>query len=158
MTKAAEDPPTSFDQDRFEALMRLAEFSTSRVDKRREFEWKVTLGFWGVIVLACQSDLPRNGITLVTALLVLVLYSFGWLAPLMRRNLWDTDEAFAMRNRAAALLDLQPSAGAPTPPKSKLGRIWNRSILASNWSARFQTLITALLLAAFFLTGPLSSR
>ncbi len=37
-------------KEQFESLMKVAEFNIGRFDKRREFSWKIALGFWGAIL------------------------------------------------------------------------------------------------------------
>ena len=39
-------------KDRFDACCKLAEYWSGRHDARREYEWKVALGFWAVILAA----------------------------------------------------------------------------------------------------------
>ena len=38
---------TKFDKDKFESAMRIAEFSIRQFNERRDYSWKISLGFWG---------------------------------------------------------------------------------------------------------------
>jgi len=37
-------------KDKFDACMKIAEYAVKNFHGRREFEWKVTLGFWALLV------------------------------------------------------------------------------------------------------------
>ncbi len=41
-------------EDKFKYCMELATYWTSRHDVRRQFEWKIILGFWGIIAAATK--------------------------------------------------------------------------------------------------------
>jgi hypothetical protein len=55
-------------REKFDAFMKLAEFGALQHDRKREFEWKVTFGVWGLLVgvmLFQLNELPH----------------YSWLAP-----------------------------------------------------------------------------
>ena len=135
--------------------MRLADFWTGRHDARREFEWKVTLGLWAVILggisyheklgwprLLCLPLLP------VASAVVFVLYYRLWLRPLWVRNMKDRDQGFRALEEAKKVL--QDDKYVPILHDHNVVDIsWHRFV--KDWAMVFQAAATALLLTLFAL-------
>ena len=66
--------------------MRMADFCYNQFSTRRSYEWKVTLGFWAVIlssIIISEVQPPP----LWVAVLIYLLYIFGWL-----RSTWVAND------------------------------------------------------------------
>jgi hypothetical protein len=136
-------------KDRVDGFIKIAEYWASRHDGRREFEWKVTLGWWGLLVLAIHYvHLPcslRNlriweyaALSGVAALILLYLFVHRWLYPLWKANKFDKDKSYAAVGCAEALLN---------PVSQKIPDQADRSLkFSADWSMKFQTLTTLVLL------------
>ena len=73
-----------------QACLDLAKYHASRHDQRRSYEWKVSLGFWGLIVagIAGNLSLPPG-----TGWGALALYAALWLRSVWLAN--DHDKSLA---------------------------------------------------------------
>jgi len=71
------------EKDKFDAYMRQADFNIKRFDERREYSWKVALGFWGAIIgsAAVFGDMNQNFflLCLVPVPLIPIFLHFYWL-------------------------------------------------------------------------------
>jgi hypothetical protein len=83
-------------KDRFEACLKLADFWSGRHDARREYEWKVSLGFWGVLLAAIhyggdtKKVFPSSPCLLLLTLAgVFLFFLLFWLFPLWQGNYKD---------------------------------------------------------------------
>jgi hypothetical protein len=130
------------DKDTFDGLLKVAEFSISRFDQRRNHSWKISLGFWAAILgSATLLDAKTPTIALCPQILgaasVLILHTY-WLAKVFGADKQDRILAFRARDIAIQLLntELQP------PPLTIEKRTWYR-----DWGVRFQILTTILLLS-----------
>lgn len=98
-------------QEQVEYLIKTADFYIERFDGRREFEWKVTLGLWGVLLgsIVVSGDLAgKFPIGLLIFLgLVMVGAHWYWLWSVWRAHRTDKDYAFTFSGKAADLLDVE---------------------------------------------------
>lgn len=97
------------DKERFEACIELAKFSAQRHDARREYEWKVTLGFWALTVagIATRPEWPISvpwWIAPALSLSAFLIYVRGWLYPLWAANEHDKARYFRFRRNAESIL------------------------------------------------------
>jgi hypothetical protein len=135
-------------KDRIDGFMKIAEYWASRHDGRREFEWKVALGWWGLLALAIYyvhssflSHLRLWKYVVVAGLaVVLLLFLFVrfWLHPLWKANKFDKDKSYDAVRRAEALLN---PALQPEPNETDQSQRFSK-----DWSMRFQCLTTLVLL------------
>ncbi len=124
------------EKDKFEGLMRIAEFNIKQFNERRDYSWKIAFGFWGSIIGSIAVISPyRDNISLWAIIpfgLLVILIHIYWLASVFDADQKDKELAFEMRNRAIKMLNLDP-------PKHE-----DRDFL-HDWSARFQFIVTCLL-------------
>src|SRR5258708_1289869 len=86
-------------KNKVDGFMRIAEYWASRHDGRREFEWKMAFGWWGLIVLAIHyvhSPFLKNltlwhYVVVAGSVALILLFSFvcWWLYPLWKANKFD---------------------------------------------------------------------
>jgi len=93
-----------YDKDRFEALMRLADFHFRTWDSRRQHEqWTLSLAFWGILGAAGVYLPASTSVAALIAGAVLMAFVYGrWLLNLVRSNHSDRE-----REQAARLSALQ---------------------------------------------------
>ncbi len=130
----------------FEAYLKIGNFWAKRHDERRQYEWKLTIGLWAIIVAGLvQPDklrvLPETAIRL-TLLGIWILYCFGWLLPLWERNNSDKRQALDAIEECNKLLD--DASYQPRPPKRPKKPPVRKFI--GDWAMRFQALATGVLL------------
>lgn len=128
----------SFDKDKFDANMALAQFGASRWDQRRNIEWRVTFGIWAL--LAASAAIKEIKPPLWAGPLLFFVYVFFWL-----RGLWLANEAdrILMRlylNRAQSLLRSEPPIGLRTPKDTS----WCSFL--GDWAMWFQAISTGVLI------------
>ena len=137
------------DKNKFDAFMTLAQYWASRHDARREFEWKVTFGWWGLLVLAIHY-VPSHSLQKasrfeyfgISGLAVFVLlYSFVrfWLYPLWKANKEDKDKSFDAARSAEGVL---------APIQSR-----RSTTFMQDWSMMFQIFTTVVLLLVLCLSA-----
>lgn len=137
-------------KEKFDACMQLAEFWSGRHDQRRQFEWKVALGLWAVIIGAigyheklgwrCVGFIP---VWPALSVIVFLAYIFLWLRPLWDRNRRDRDQAFAAESAARSVL-ANPCYAPVFKENDDVDVSWLRFL--KDWSTFFQALATGILL------------
>jgi hypothetical protein len=137
--------------EKFDACMKQADYFAARFDGRREFEWKITLGFWAAILASIQflkgnAQLQswQSWQILLVGVTLALCFSFFWLKGIWAANESDKRQSFHFRDEAEkVLLDLSHTI-APTPGRIKDGeRHWFGFL--SDWSIRFQAGATLIL-------------
>ena len=125
-------------KEKFDALMRQAEFNIKRFDERRGYSWKVALGFWGAILgtAAVFGDLKPSLFFLCLlpgTLIPIILHSF-WLVNVFNANKIDKVAAFEARDAAYkhAKLKYEKPEHKPKP-------------YYEDWSVQFQFAVTVIL-------------
>jgi len=96
---------TNMDTDRFDALMRLAEFRNTRIADRRSHEWKVTVALWallaaGIIELRIPRSTPALAIFAIVLFGVVVAHAFLWVGDHWRQSKKDILISFFYTDRA----------------------------------------------------------
>lgn len=92
---------------RIESCLRLAELSARLFEGRRQYEWKVTLGFWALIVAAIKY-LEGKRLPLCVYLVVPVVFGFVWLRGVYVAHENDKRTMYFYREASHELL-LNPS-------------------------------------------------
>src|SRR2546427_728943 len=105
-------------KDRLDAILKLADASWLSMDRRREFEWKVSFGLWTALA-AFSGFMLRKEISLTDRpqyiwglgsllSLIFILYVFLWLAGLSVRHKKDrrrAEEYWMMADEALQITD-----------------------------------------------------
>lgn len=135
------------DAKNVDGFMKVAKYWASRHDGRREFEWKVAFGWWGLIVLAIHyvhscflNSLPIWLYVVIAGLvasMLLFFFIFMWLYPLWKANDFDKKKSIGAVRCAEAILGLT---------QSNLGEADNSPTFAKDWSMQFQAVTTGVLL------------
>jgi len=120
--------------------LELCRWASDRSDKRRSYQWKITLGFWAVLLASTTGhvDFQPAAISAAWWALVWLGFTFLWL-----RGTWVASEND--KNRAEEYLKL--ATGRKTehvdPPKihPSQWRFWFGFL--PTWAAPFQSLATA---------------
>ena len=145
-----------------QACIDLAKLSADRFDQRRSYEWKVTVGFWAVIVAAIVQgsavSLPKG-----VGWIALAAYAFIWLRGVWVANDNDKQCSFHWQAQAEFLLQAQTAINpAPAWIRSNWKWLWSNTDGArwkklrkwcfgfiTSWSTAFQLVATAFLVWAF---------
>jgi hypothetical protein len=142
-------------KDRFDACYKLAEFWSGRHDARREYEWKVALGFWAVIVAAVHYAGDIRGTivwnrchTMIGVVVIWGVYCTFWLFPLWSRNKQDTKQSFFYLEQAT-LYQAEPERVIQPIDYKDLRPGFAE--FTRDWAVRFHMITTLLLLLAFWL-------
>jgi hypothetical protein len=99
-------------KDRIDALMKFADLRLTRWKMRADSEWKISLAFWGLLVLVAGNSLaldridPFSRAFLAAAVLLaaVVAYHQWWVEPIAEKNREDQAEAFRYLRAAEGLL------------------------------------------------------
>ena len=141
-------------QEKFDAMMRIAEFSNKNFYARRQYEWKITIAFWALIVgmigLVINDEAPmlnRDVLTLV-APVVVVFFMFAWLRSTWVANENDKSIADKFLFDAEAVLQNASHTSSGISPKVCGLRKWFGFL--GDWSRVFQAVTTALLAVALW--------
>jgi hypothetical protein len=123
----------------FNARMRLAQFGADQWERRRAYEWRLSLALWallaGAVAIKDRFDISQATALLVSAA-ILAFYVWFWLKPVYATNKLDRDLIRVHLSKAQELV-----GQAPTPPKQR--SFWG------DWSTLFQAAVTAILLLVF---------
>ena len=129
--------PTNFDE--YKALMRQADFNIARFDNRRDYSWKVSIGFWasllGSATVVVSSELAIDEQAVYIGAFSIVFLHTLWLRGVFEANKKDKQVAFEARDIAMKLTGMKP----PT----------DRTVenFYKNWSVQFQWGTSVLLTA-----------
>lgn len=133
------------DKDRFDALMKLAEFKREVREKRRAIEWKGSAGVW-VLTAGAITYLKGHSPLLLLLMLgvVVVLHSWLWLRTNYMRSQRDADRMYYFMDHAARIVipDCVPDPGAKVPEFDTMARRWEFLRWEPIW---FELCATALL-------------
>jgi hypothetical protein len=137
-------------EERFDASIKLAEFSAGRWDARRSYEWKLSLGLWALLAAAIHS-FRVDHIPAWLPLASIGLYVF-WMNNIWWSNYLDRMMMRAYREHCTDLLN-QAGPVYLQLYKPKLAR-WlaehprtNRFLgVFADWSSLFQIVVTSVLI------------
>jgi len=130
--------------EQLEVLMRQADFHIIRFDKRREYSWKIALGFWGAILGAAtllQNTFLTTCEIYVGAGATIALHAI-WLYGVFKADQKDKWVAFQCRDKSLEIINKSLSAPIKHPKPSHDRRFME------DWSVIFQILTTILLVVA----------
>ena len=139
------------EKERFDACIKLAHFWSGRFDSRRQYEWKISLGFWGVLLAAIRfrdatkQILPSSPCLLALILGAVFLYFWlGWLFPLWKRNHFDKAQGFHYIEQGEQLIT-DPMHKIRTADRLQIEKEANGKFVLQ-WSMVFHAVTTAALL------------
>jgi len=156
-------------KNRFDAYMKIADYWADSYERRRQVEWKVSLGLWAVILggIASNDKIHRLALPWIAlySFLVLMLYSFLWLVPNMRKNERDKRLSYYFFDKASggelseAIHKKDPLLTEVIVCKEKLTQDAGLSLRRA-YSAFFHCVTTALLLLAltYVLSQPIPGK
>gem|GEM_PF-1046747 len=136
-------------KERFEACVKLAEFSATRWDARRAYEWKLSLGLWALLAAAIHS-FRVDTIPLWLPLVVFAMYLF-WMNNVWWANYLDRMMMRTYREYATKLLnedgEIHVDKHRPKLPRwlavhPKINRYLGFLV---DWATLFQITVTGLL-------------
>jgi hypothetical protein len=144
-------------KDRFDACMKAADFGAARWDARRQYEWKITLGFWALLVAAI-AFFRETVLPLWAGPVALFLYGF-WLRSVWLAN--DADKEFSDFFRLAAEKILSDDNICKPPPKYQrirwIDRVKARPrlkysiVFLVDWAVAFQFVTSVLLVLLLYI-------
>ena len=89
-------------QELVEACMKQAEFFAKRFDQRREYQWKINIGFWGALLAGIAT--AKVKLPILFAIGALVAYCFMWLRGLWVASERDKRASFHFSNSATSIM------------------------------------------------------
>jgi hypothetical protein len=152
--EGAYDPPADPSEGLFERYMRLAEHCSARHDERRNYEWKISFGYWGIL-LAGIVEIERTGATVSLAVVSAAAYLFLWLPGLWFANERDKRQAFRYRDVARLLLAGAPIPPAPPPNHANHPDTPDMRRMVWDWGVQVHAAMTLGLVLTFWATQPL---
>lgn len=123
--------------------MRQAQFAYTMHNDRRQWEWKLTLGLWAVILATVVKGID---VPMAAWGVVVLLYGGLWLRPVWVANK-NNKVWYDHFMKEAACIQTDPDHAIPPPPGVVTGRARYTGFL-TDWGMQFQ-LITTAILAAF---------
>jgi|SRR5208337_4639020 len=144
--------------DIFDSYMKLSNFFSSRHDRRREYEWKISFGFWALIAGAIlkKPKLPvlrEHPWAAVVSIILGVVFALTWIRGLYIANEKDKYASFFYSDKAKELFP-DPSQYSENiidkwvkSWKSPGCKFWLAFIF--KWSSLFHVIVTATLIAVF---------
>lgn len=149
-------------KEKIDICMQQAELAFRMHNDRRQYEWKITLGFWASLltIIVKQSDIPSG--VIYTLPVLAFFYGVLWLGPLYIANENNKNWYEHFYKLAAQLLQ-HPRSTITSPPGKqsdlKLSDLKRSFAFLSDWALRFQFIVTfiltiiACLVKMFELTG-----
>lgn len=165
MSESADSKKEMTLKDVFDGCMKLVESANGRRKAREDFEWKLSIAFWTMILLATQflATAPKLSLpdglyprifTAFAAFVIYLIFALG----LACAHAVDARVADFYRAAAGRVLNGTLPGALPRKLKFKLGlRLRIKFILrvaCNAWGQQFQVLTTLVLLTAFVFVGP----
>ena len=146
------------DKEKFDALMKLADFRQTRHSSRYRVQTQVTLGLWGLLAATTiyLKVRPPDGL-FIAGLISIVIGHFVAIRQLQIRNWYDLSSAFYFVEHAEKLVLNAPE---PRPKPISLDQMswverWLKPVGGTYLATGYWTVPTALLaLAAYFFVVP----
>jgi hypothetical protein len=139
-------PDIVTDKDKFDGCMKLAEFAIKNFHGRREYEWKITLGYWTILAAAIVSgDKIKAAVQAWVVLTSSLIFAIVWLRGVWVANANDKKRAFHYRDSAVTVLN-DPEhkvVGEPEPIDCRNSEWWTGFL--ADWSSLFQLITTSAL-------------
>ncbi len=134
---------------KIEILQKQGEYYLGLFRSRREFEWKITLGFWAMLVASATviNDIAESGLILFMLGLFFVLF---WIKGIWVANFNDKTKAFYCLSQIEKFLLSKKHSIEKMPDilTFKNPKWWFGFLL--DWSALFQISFTVLVLFALY--------
>jgi hypothetical protein len=111
--------------EKIELCIKLSDIGAARWNRRRDVEWKITLGFWAAILATAkflhEASVPVKGCWAygVAAALLLVVYALVWLRGMWAANESDKKWEFHFRRAAALFLEGEQLRNLMLPDKTE---------------------------------------
>jgi hypothetical protein len=143
-------------KDRIDALISLAKDRRERLKERNQYQWRMTLAYWALLVAATYYIHPRpNGMLLSIVLVIAALVHIYFLVEIRRRSKLDSESAFYYLEHVESSLSLLPDKPRDRPDwepdwekalKSKLNPTDFRKTFGEDfWWSGMSMLVTVLL-------------
>lgn len=132
------------EKDKLIALMRQADFHVERFDKRREYSWKIALGFWGAILGAATllQNVTLTACEIYIGAGAIIVLHLIWLYGVFKADQKDKWVAFQCRDQSLEIINKSLKTPIEHPKPS------NDRRFLEDWSVIFQILTTILLVIA----------
>ena len=132
---------------KIELCMSVATFAATRFDKRRDFDWKMCLSIWGLLVGAILY-VRAESFPIWMGVAAMVLH-YSWTKIVFVRDTSDQNICWTAVRKADAIFEKAHGSGI-LPPKD--GRIEksSRGAIILDWSARIYLAITLTLVMLFY--------
>jgi len=140
-------------KEKIELCLKLADFGALKHERRRQFEWKVSVGYWALLATlayALAQSLIKLSVPLALIFVWISLVGYGfWLSGVFRSNTADKSMSDHYLFEAERLLlnedhEMERRVGIGEP-LDRLSQVGHLSFIR-NWAMRFQ-FGTAVLLA-----------
>jgi hypothetical protein len=138
------------EKERLDGYLALVKHHAERHDKRREYEWKISLGIWGALLgtVAVVKDVSLNTVWFwVAGGVICAIYGLVWLPGVSKANEIDKRLWQRFRDQAADVLHAGPQHIPSRLEIPKPSR-WEAFL---DWSILAQFLITITLYVAIAL-------
>ena len=133
--------------ERAKVLVELAKLAASRHDQRRNYEWKVSLALWAVLVGAVVKPIPISKMPWWVGLLVGCLYAVFWLRAVWVANYNDKARSEFLFNEALACLRDSDRVSGNPPGKLVPSDCKYWFGFLCDWAMLFHLFTTAILIA-----------
>ncbi len=133
-------------QEIVDACMKQADFFAKRFDQRREYQWKINIGFWGVLLVGIAT--AKVQLPVWVAYIVVIAYCFMWLRGLWVANEKDKRATFHYSDTAAQIMAGQQSTFQLKEIKFSKSKFYFGFL--TDWSMLFETLVTIGLVLILF--------
>ncbi len=145
-------------EQRFEQLSKLAELAASRHDARRDYEWKITLGFWAVMLTSMHKDWSfPSGIEWGWFVFAGVWFTLFWVYGVWVANCSDKDRYDFYFKKAAETALGAPESDFISEKKGDMPKRVRYSFLDGGWAQVFQLGATIAILSLLYMTTRQSS-
>lgn len=129
----------------FHSYMEIAKFFADRHDKRRQYEWKISISFWALIIFAILKKEALN-LTLEWwhGVGIILVYSFFWIRGLHVANENDKKLSEYGWKKAIEIDEKFPDKIGINDCKSWFGFL-------CKWAMQFHIIVTTLFVFLFFM-------
>jgi hypothetical protein len=132
---------------KIELCMSVATFAATRFDKRRDFDWKMCLSIWGLLVGAILY-VRAEAFPFWVGIAAMLLH-FAWAKIVFVRNTSDQNICWTAVRKADAIF-LEAHGSGILPPKDDRIERSSKGGIILDWSARIYLAITLTLVMLFY--------
>ena len=136
-------------EQRIKFCQKQAEYYFELFKSRREYEWKITLGFWATLI--ASSSIIRDIKDSVWVLFLLgIFFTIFWIKGIWVANFNDKSRAFHFLRQAELLITENAETIAEKPDQLNCTNLkWWFGFLI-DWSALFQITFTLLIIIGLY--------